>query len=82
MKLKKKNLPTNTDDYTYVCAIDDKGLHTYVPEGKQNTKYKAVYQFGQEFISDSTEIITGEYMTKTTVQQPPEKKKKKSEKKE
>lgn len=82
MKLKKKNLPTETDDYTYVCAIDEKGLHTYVPEGKQNTKYKAVYQFGQEFISDSSEIITGEYMTKTTVQQPPEKKKKKSEKEE
>ena len=67
MKLKKKNLPTNSEEYTYVCAIDDKGLHTYVPEGKQNTKYKEVYQFGQQFISDSSEVITGDFMTKYTV---------------
>ena len=77
MKLRKKDLPTDSEEYTYVCAIDDKGLHTYVPEGKQNTKYKEVYQFGQRFISDSSEVITGDYMTQYTVK----KSEKKSDKK-
>lgn len=81
MKLRKKNLPTDSEEYTYVCAIDDKGLHTYVPEGKQNTKYKEVYQFGQQFISDSSEVITGDFMTKYTVKKSEKKndKKKKSQ---
>lgn len=81
MKLRKKNLPTDSEEYTYVCAIDDKGLHTYVPEGKQNTKYKEVYQFGQQFISDSSEVITGDYMTQYTVKKSEKKydKKKKSQ---
>ncbi|MCR4597956.1 MAG: AI-2E family transporter [Acetatifactor sp.] len=79
MKLSKKNLPTETDDYTYVCAIDEKGLHTYVPEGKQNRKNKEVYQFGQQFISDSTEIITGDFMTQYTLQKPEKKKKQKDD---
>lgn len=67
-KLRKKQLPMTTEDYTYVCAIDDKGIHTYTPENKQNSKVKTVYQFGQRFISDSEEQISGEYMTmaKTT----------------
>ena len=80
MKLKKKDLPVETDEYTYVCAIDDAGLHKYIPEGKQNKKYKDVYQFGQQFISDSSEIVTGDLMTKTTTQKPPVKKKKPSDK--
>lgn len=66
VKLKKKSLPTNSDLYTYVCAIDEKGMHTYTPERKQNSKVKTVYQFGQNFITDSTEQISGDYMTKTT----------------
>ena len=62
-KLKKRNLPTESDQYTYVCAIDDDGLHVYTPESKQNKKNKDVYQFGQRFISDSEEQIIGENMT-------------------
>ncbi|MCR5458947.1 MAG: AI-2E family transporter [Acetatifactor sp.] len=77
MKLRKKELPTDSELYTYVCAIDDKGMHTYVPEGKQNTKHKEVYQFGQQFISDSSEVITGDFMTKHTIR----KTEKKSDKK-
>ena len=82
MKLKKKDLPVETDEYTYVCAIDEAGLHRYVPEGKQNKKYKDVYQFGQQFISDSSEVVTGDLMTKTTTQKPPVKRKKTNENKE
>lgn len=65
MKLKKKDLPTESDLYTFVCAVDDKGLHTYVPVYKQNTKIKQRYQFGERFISDSEEQISGEYMKQT-----------------
>ena len=64
-KLRKKNLPTDSDLYTYVCAVDDKGLHTYVPTYKQNSKIKQRYQFGDRFISDSDEEISGEFMKQT-----------------
>lgn len=64
-KLIKKNMPTDSDLYTYVCAVDDKGLHTYVPVYKQNAKQKQHYQFGDRFISDSDEQISGEYMKQT-----------------
>ena len=62
-KLRKKQLPTDTAQYTYVCAIDEKGIHTYTPESKQNAKVKTVYQFGQRFISDSEEQISGDFMS-------------------
>ena len=61
-KLVKKNLPTDSDKYTYVCAIDENGMHTYVPVYKLNTKEKVVYQYGYRFISDSDEQISGEQM--------------------
>lgn len=61
-KLTKKNLPTDSDVYTYVCAIDDQGIHTYIPAYKINTKQKLIYQYGDRFISDSDEIIVGEQM--------------------
>lgn len=62
-KLRKKQLPMETEEYVYVCAIDNSGVHTYMPESKQNSKVKTVYQFGQHFISDSEEQISGEFMT-------------------
>lgn len=68
-KLRKKDLPTGSDEYIYVCAIDDKGLHTYTPENKQRSKEIQVYQFGQRFISDSEEQISGEYMTQKSTKQ-------------
>lgn len=66
-KLRKKNLPTDSDQYTYVCAIDEKGIYTYTPESKQNSKVKMVYEFGQRFISDSSEQIHGDLMSKPSV---------------
>ena len=54
-----------TETYTYVCAIDEKGLHTYTPESKQNRKVKEIYEFGQRFISDSDEQINGDFMAQT-----------------
>ena len=64
-KLRKKDLPMETETYTYVCAIDEKGLHTYTPESKQNRKVKEIYEFGQRFISDSDEQINGDFMAQT-----------------
>lgn len=61
-KLIKKELPTDSALYTYVCAIDDKGMHTYVPIHKQTSKQKQSYKFGEQFISDSDVEIDGEIM--------------------
>ena len=81
-KLRKKSLPTESMEYTYVCAIDEKGLHTYTPESKQNRKVKQVYQFGQRFISDNDEQITGDYMTQTAQNSDDVKKSKHKDKKQ
>lgn len=77
-KLKKKELPLDSDEYTYVCAIDECGLHTYTPERKQNKNDKDIYQFGQRFISDHDEIVSGDFMTQSIIK--PSKKKKKENK--
>ena len=77
-RLKKKQLPLEAGEYTYVCAIDECGLHTYTPESKQNKNDKDIYQFGQRFISDSDEIISGDFMTQSIAK--PVKKKKKDTK--
>ena len=63
-KLSKKQLPTDSELYTYVCAIDDNGLHAYIPLHKQTSKQKQKYEFGERFISDSEEEILGEKMMK------------------
>lgn len=61
-KLRKKKLPTGSSNYTFVCAVDEKGLHEYIPEYKQPKDKQKQYRFGQKFLSDFDETIDGAYM--------------------
>lgn len=61
-KLRKKHLPTESDLYTYVCAVDENGLHVYIPEYKLPKSQQKQYRFGQKFLSDFDERIDGAYM--------------------
>ncbi len=61
-KLRKKKLPTGSSHYTYVCAVDENGLHEYVPEYKLPKNKQKEYRFGQKFLSDFDETIDGAYM--------------------
>lgn len=64
-RLRRKSLPTESDLYTNVCAVDATGLHDYTPEfvvgnkdPKKNTRY------GQKFLSDFDQIVDGNYMNR------------------
>lgn len=65
-KLRKKQLPTESDLYTFVCAVDEKGLHEYTPEYKMPKNDQKKYRFGQKFLSDFEEQIDGAYMKRET----------------
>lgn len=48
-RLVKKNLPSDSDLYTNVCAVDKNGLIEYIPEYKIKGKQQD-FTFGKEFI--------------------------------
>ncbi len=48
--LKKKQIPLDSDDYIYVDAITEEGLHKYVPDYKLKKNQKDRMAFGSEFL--------------------------------
>ena len=66
-KLHSKQLPTKSDLYTYVCAIDENGLHDFVPDHKLPKRQKSNLRYGQRFLSDHGQIIDGAYMKRENV---------------
>lgn len=69
--LRKKDLPTASELYTYVCAVDKIGLHEFIPEYKQPKSGSKKNRFGQRFLSDFDEIIDGAYMNYENRQEKP-----------
>ena len=61
-KLYKKNLPLASEDYTYICAVDQNGMHEYIPDHKLPKKEQKQYRFGQNFLCNYEEQIDGEYL--------------------
>ncbi len=55
--LRKKDLPTSSDDYVNVCMIDESGLQQYVPSGKRkrDKTQKKNFWFGEQFVCNVDE---------------------------
>ena len=64
-RLRRKSLPTESDLYINVCAVDEEGLHDYTPEYILKTKDpKKLTRFGKKFLSDYEQKIDGKYMNR------------------
>lgn len=65
-RLEKKKLPTDSLEYTNLCAIDEEGLHGFVPGHMRKSKDQEKTAYGNEFLSTFSIELTGKKLQKSS----------------